>query len=131
VWSVLQDVERWPEWTRSTTLVRWLDPGALSVGSLARLHQPGLLPATWRVTELEANHNFTWVTTTPGVRITAGHLIERREAGVRVTLSLTVAGLLGPMVARLTRSLIERYINMEANGLKARSEEIQRTLTPN
>jgi hypothetical protein len=36
-----------------------------------------------------------------------------------VTLSIEFSG---PLVARLTRGLNERYLALEANGLKARSE---------
>ena len=126
VWKVLQDVERWPDWTASVTSIRRLDAGPLAVGSQARVRQPQLPDATWRVTELEDNRNFTWVTARPGVRITAAHWIERHPGGSRVTLSLDFQGLLGPVAARLTRSLTQRYVRMEANGLKARSEDQQR-----
>jgi len=122
VWNVLRDVERWPEWTPSMKSLRRLDDGPLAVGSRARVRQPKLLPATWRVTELEAGRSFTWVTTMPGVRATAGHRVEPRAGGSRVTLFLSFAGLFGPLVGRLTRRLTERYIQMEADGLKARCE---------
>jgi len=122
-WSVLCDVERWPEWTRSVTSVRRLEAGPFTVGSRVRICQPKLLPAVWRVTELKENRNFTWVTVSPGIHTTAGHRVEPHAGGCRVTLSLILAGLLGPLVGRLMRSRIECYIQMEASGLKARSEE--------
>jgi hypothetical protein len=37
-----------------------------------------------------------------------------------VTLSIRYEGLLGAWLARWTRTLNERYLGMEANGLKAR-----------
>ena len=45
VFSVLQDVERWPEWTM--TAVKKMDDGPLVVGSKVRVRQPKLLPAVW------------------------------------------------------------------------------------
>ena len=121
VWTVMRDVERWPEWTRTVTRVRLLDPGPLRVGSRARIHQPRLLPATWVVTELEEGRGFTWITRSPGVRVTARHGVVPHAGGSRVTLALAFAGALGPLIARLTRRLNERYLALEAEGLRARS----------
>jgi hypothetical protein len=74
------------------------------------------------VTELDEGRSFAWVTRSPGVRVTGRHSVEPREGGSRVTLSLDFAGLLGPLVARLTRGLNERYLALEARGLTERSE---------
>src|ERR1700737_1302301 len=86
VWAVLCDVERWPEWTSTMTSVRRMDDAPFAVGSKARVRQPRLLPAVWQVTELDERRSFTWVTRSPGVRIEAGHLVERVGSGSRVTL---------------------------------------------
>jgi uncharacterized protein YndB with AHSA1/START domain len=122
VLPVLYDVERWPEWTSTMTSVRRMDAGPFAVGSRARVRQPKLLPAVWQVTELDERRSFTWVTRSPGVQIRAGHLVEVDGAGSRVTLSLEFSGLLGPLVARLYRSLNERYLATEAEGLRKRCE---------
>ena len=126
VWRVLCDVERWPDWTPSVTTIQRLSAGPLIVGSRARVRQPKLLPSTWRVTELKENCSFTWVTAIPGACMIAGHRVEPHAGGSRVTLSIEFGGIFGPLLGRLTRSLTERYIQMEASGLKVRSEEWQR-----
>jgi hypothetical protein len=41
---------------------------------------------------------------------------------VPVTLSLDQQGFLAPVVSRLTGARIRRYVQMEADGLKRRSE---------
>ncbi|MGO8789991.1 MAG: SRPBCC family protein [Terriglobia bacterium] len=123
VWAVLCDVERWPEWTATTTSVQRLDTGPLAVGSRARLLQPKLRPAVWEVTELdEGTGSFIWVTRSPGVQVTGRHLVEENKGGSRVTLSIQFAGILGPLVALLYRSLNQRYIAIEAEGLRKRCE---------
>jgi uncharacterized membrane protein len=122
VFSVLQDVERWPEWTATMTAVKKMDDGPLVVGSKVRVRQPKLLPAVWLVTELDKNRVFTWGTRSPGIQVTGDHRIESVGSSSRVTLSLDVSGLLGPLVSRLFRGLNERYVATEAKGLKERCE---------
>ncbi len=123
VWGVLYDIERWPEWTPTVISIQRLDRGPLAVGSRARIRQPKLPPALWQVTELEEGRSFTWVSRSPGVRVTARHGVEANQDGSQATLSLQFSGLLSPLVARLTRSLSERYLGLEARGLRERSED--------
>jgi len=123
VWAVMRDIERWPEWTPTVKRIRRLDAGELAVGSCARISQPKLLPAKWEVTELsDAERRFSWVTRGPGMQLTARHRVEAAVDGSRATLSLHFAGPLGGLFARLTANLNERYLALEANGLRKRSE---------
>ena len=123
VWTVLTDVERWPEWTPTVTRIRRLDKGSLAVGSRVLIWQPKLPPAKWRVVELDdVRRSFTWETTGPGMRLQARHWIEESGNSSRATLSIQFSGLLGPLFARLTRNLNDRYLALEAKGLRERSE---------
>jgi uncharacterized protein YndB with AHSA1/START domain len=122
VWSVMVDGARWPEWTASVTSVTRLDGGPLRIGSRARIHQPRVPPAEWRVTELDEGRSFTWVTGSALARATARHQVEPIPSGTRATLAIRYSGLLGGLVGRLTRALNDRYLALEAAGLKARSE---------
>lgn len=128
VWAVLSNVERWHEWTASITSIERLDAGPLAVGSRARVRQPRLPTATWQVTELNAGRSFTWVTRSPGMLITGRHTVEASSDGSCVTLATHFSGVLGPLVARLTRDLNQRYVALEAQGLKARCEDVPSTL---
>jgi uncharacterized membrane protein len=123
VWAVLSDVEGWPDWTASVRSVDRLDAGPLAVGSRARIRQPKLLPAVWRITSIEKGRSFTWVTRSPGLSVTAHHGVEATPDGSRVTLSIRFDGLLAPLVAVLTHRLNNRYLGLEGAGLKRRSEE--------
>jgi uncharacterized membrane protein len=122
VFAVLCDVERWPEWTSTMTSVQRLQSGRLAAGSSARVRQPRLRPAVWQVTVFENQRNFTWAAHSPGLRMTAGHLLEPTVAGSRVTLSFELSGFLAPLVSWLYDSLIEGYISTEASGLKKHCE---------
>ncbi len=122
VFAIMTDIERWPEWTSSVTGIEQLEPGPLKVGTRAKIRQPKLLPAIWKVTAIEPGRGFTWINTGPGVRVAGNHFVEPIEGGTRVTLSLQFGGFLGPLVARLTAELNNRYLKIEAAGLKRRSE---------
>ena len=123
VFAVMRDIERWPEWTPTVTSIERLDEGPLRPGSKARIRQPKLVPAVWVVTAMdEAGHSFIWRTTGPGVSVIAQHFVIAIPGGSRATLSLQFGGFLGGVVARLTSGLNNRYLNIEANGLKRRSE---------
>lgn len=122
VWEILVDVERWPEWTPTVLSVQRDDSGALSVGSRAYIRQPKMRPAWWEVTELAAPRSFTWVSRSPGVRVTAGHVIESVDGGSRLTVLLEFSGFLSFLVFPLMRGVSQRYIATEAQKLKERSE---------
>ena len=122
VWSVMSDVERWPEWTPSVSQVKRLDGGPFGVGSRARIHQPKFPPAFWKVSAIEPGRSFTWVSTAPGMRVVGHHAVASTPTGSRATLTLHLHGLFGGVFGWLTRGITERYIGYEARGLKARSE---------
>jgi hypothetical protein len=124
VWGVMRDVQRWPEWTPSVTSVRLMNGGPLAIGTRAVVRQPKLPPALWRVTELDdAGRSFTWVSTAPGVRVIAKHSVATLGQKSRAALSLHFEGLLAPLLVKATRKLNDRYLALEANGLKSRAEE--------
>jgi uncharacterized protein YndB with AHSA1/START domain len=122
VFSVLCDVERWPEWTPTMTRVQRLNHGPFGVGAKARVRQPKLRPAIWEVTELKPNHSFTWVARGLGLTMKAGHWIEAKGGGSRGSLTFEFDGFLSRIAGRLYRGLIEQYLGTEAQGLKRRSE---------
>jgi uncharacterized protein YndB with AHSA1/START domain len=122
VWTVMADVDRWREWTPSIASIRRRSSDPLEVGQWALVRQPRLPPALWRVTSVEQGRAFTWVSSGPGFRVTGIHALEPLPAGTRVTLAIEIRGLLGPLLARLTGTLTDRYITLEAAGLKRRCE---------
>jgi uncharacterized membrane protein len=125
VFEVMADTDRWHEWTPSVTSIKRLDDGAFKVGSRAVVRQPKFPPALWKVTAIDTRGtqpSFTWENRAPGIRVIAHHAAEPIPTGTRATLSLRYEGFLARWLARLTRNITNRYLAMEAFGLKARAE---------
>lgn len=121
VLAILLDVEHWPEWTTTVSSIRRMDNQPFGIGSRTQVKQPKLRTAIWEVTEI-GRHGFTWVTRSLGLQIAGRHVVEAKAGGSKVTLSLEFSGFVAPLVARLYRNLSQRYVRMEAEGLKKRSE---------
>jgi hypothetical protein len=87
VWAVNERVERWPG--GSVRSVQRLDRGPAGGG--ARIRQPGFLPATWEVTDLNRGQ------TSPVThfRMEGHHRVEPIPAAAAHQLSVTYDGLLG------------------------------------
>lgn len=122
VWAVLADVVRWPEWTTSMARITPVGPAGLVQGTRYRVEQPRLRPALFTVTAVEPGRSFTWAMRSPGVRAVAVHAVTPTSAGCTVRLELEYSGPLGGLVGLLAGGLTREYMQLEAEGLKARSE---------
>ena len=121
-WEVLVDVEQWPTRIPTVDRAERLDDGPLAVGSKTRLAQPKLPEAVWTVTELTTHRDFTWTSTSPGIQITASHLIEPTPEGCRMTLAVEIVGWLAPVGWLMSKSRTQEYVKTEAASIKAAAE---------
>jgi carbon monoxide dehydrogenase subunit G len=127
VWTVIADVERWPEWTPSILSVVRNEPGPFGLASTARVKPKGFPESVMRVTEFSSERSFTWEGTGgPGLRVAANHVIEPAAGGSRVTLSITPAGPAAPFVGWLVARMSKRNVDTEARSLKRRVEQLAR-----
>ncbi len=127
VWEVFSDVERWPEWTASVTALVALDGPGLAVGKRFAIKQPGMGKLVWVVTEIDPGSSWTWVQRAPGSVVTARHEVTARPGGhTLVRQRLDQRGALGALVGRLMAKKTRRFLQLEAHGLKARSEQLSR-----
>jgi hypothetical protein len=124
VFAVYADVERWPEWTPTVRSVERLDAGSLRVGSRVRIRQPRLPTTVWEVSEYEEGVQFTWVARAPGALTVGRHEVAAARAGSTAAASIEQRGPLGLLVGLLTRRLTLRYLAQEAQGLRARCEQL-------
>jgi uncharacterized membrane protein len=127
VWDVFVDVERWPEWTASVDRLVALDGPGIEVGKRFEIDQPRMPTLVWQVTEVEAGRSWTWVQRSPGGTTLASHVVEAfGDDRTLVRQRIDQRGPVGVTVGLLMRRLTRRYLELEAQGLKARSEERHR-----
>ena len=131
VWDVFSDVEHWPDWTASVTSLVGLDGPVLAVGKRFAIKQPGMAKLVWKVTEVDPGSSWTWVQRSPGSRVTARHYVSSQPGGrTLVRQQLDQRGPLGALVGRLMIKKTKRFLQLEARGLKARSEQLSRADGP-
>ena len=127
VWDVFSDVEHWPDWTASVTSLAGLDGPVLAVGKRFAIKQPGMPKLVWQVTEIDPGSSWTWVQRAPGSLVTARHdVIAQPGCRTLVRQQLDQGGALGALVGRLMVKKTKRFLELEAQGLKARSEQLSR-----
>src|ERR1700760_2468512 len=127
VWKVFSDVKHWPEWTASVTSLVGKDGANLAVGKRFSIKQPGMSKLVWKVTEIDRGLSWTGGHPSPGVLLTARHWVTSRPGGrTLVRQQLEQRGVLGALVGRVMIKKTRRFLELEAEGLKARSEELSR-----
>ena len=126
VWDVFSDVERWPDWTASVTRLVALDGPGLAVGKRFEIKQPRMPKLVWEVTDVMPGASWTWVQRSPGGLTLARHDVSAESDGhTKVRQRIDQRGPVGAMVGLLMRPMTRRYLEMEAAGLKARSEQLR------
>jgi uncharacterized membrane protein len=122
VWDVLSDLDAWPRRIETVDVVELLTPAPITKGSQVRLKQPNLPDGTWDVTVWDAPSYFEWTQKTSGITSVAGHRVESLGEGrARLTLTLDMRGFLIP-IALFYKGLTNRYLNLEAEGMKRAAE---------
>ena len=127
VWDVFVDVERWPEWTASVEQVRPLEGPGIAVGKRFEIKQPRLPKLVWEVTAVDPGVSWTWRQRSPGGTSLASHeVVGQGPDRALVRLRIEQRGPVGATVGLLMSRRTARYLELEAQGLKARSEERRR-----
>ncbi len=126
LWALTAAIETWPSFTPTMTHIERLDEGPLSVGSTARVKQPGQPHAVWTVTTLDPPTTFAWETSVLGMTIMAGHHLEATNRGCRHTLVIEVSGAGSGVFTRLAGGRIARSLLAENEAFKKRAEQTSR-----
>jgi uncharacterized membrane protein len=125
VWDVLTALDAWPERIETVDTVELLTPAPLTKGSRVRLKQPKLPEGTWDITVWDAPSYFEWTQKAGGATSVAGHRVEALGEGrARLTLTLDIRGLLIPIMMLFYKDLTNRYMDLEADGMKRAAESV-------
>jgi uncharacterized membrane protein len=124
VWDVFTDVERWSEWTSSVERIVALDGPGIDVGKRFQIKQPRFPTLVWEVTGVDPGASWTWRQRSFGGTTFATHEIVAIEGDrTLVRQRIDQRGPVGVAVGVLMSRLTKRYLELEAQGLKARSEQ--------
>ena len=122
VWNITLDVESWPHHTPTIESIERLDAGPLTIGSRARVKQPGQGAKVWTVSQLDPEKRFAWWTKTLGTTMTGIHLVDGSDAGTTSTLAIEIDGPLAPIVGAVVRRPVLAAITRENQGIKQAAE---------
>ena len=123
VWEVLSDVEAWPQRIETVDTVELLTPAPIASGSRVRLKQPKLPEGTWDITVWDPPSSFEWTQKMTGATSVAGHRVEALgEDRARLTLTLEMRGFFIAIIGVFYKDLTNRYMNLEAEGMKRAAE---------
>ncbi|HEX5040695.1 MAG TPA: SRPBCC family protein [Candidatus Limnocylindria bacterium] len=123
VWEVVSDLEAWPQRIETVDTVELLTPAPITTGSRVRLKQPKLPKGTWDITVWDAPSYFEWVQKAGGITSKAGHRVDILGPDrARLTLTLDMRGFLMRIMGLFYKDLTNRYMNLEAEGMKRAAE---------
>jgi len=124
VWDVFVDVVGWPTWTTSVERIVPLDGPEIRVGNRFEIKQPHLPKLVWEVTDVASGRSWTWRQRSRGATTIASHEVVAQDGGkTLVQQRIDQRGPVGVTVGWLTRRLTNRYLDLEAQGLRACSEQ--------
>jgi hypothetical protein len=124
VWDVFADVERWAEWTESIERIVPLDGPGIEVGKRFKIKQPRMPNLVWTVTEVDPGVSWTWRQRSLGATTIASHEVVPQEGDrTLVRQRIEQRGPLGAAVGVLMLHRTKAYLHLEAEGLKARTEQ--------
>lgn len=124
IFKILTDVENWNTWTASVRKSTLLNGATFAIGTKVKIIQPKLFPVIWEITEMRDNNSFTWTSNSLGLKITAKHIIQEAGDFSIVWLVTTYKGFLSRLIYNLTSALTNKYMTMEADGLKLVCEKL-------
>jgi len=119
VWQRYSNVARWSEWSPG---VQWATlEGVFAIGSKGKSKPPGSWALRFRITAVDPERMFATASRLPGARLTFEHVIDPREAGVRITHRARLDGPFAALYARRVRALTQKNLTEGVERLAAQA----------
>jgi uncharacterized membrane protein len=123
IWSIFENVTRWPRWVPSFESIRALHEEKLRLGSTFSIKQRGMPWLEWKIIQIEIGKSFAWECRKPGVTMRGEHCLRSISAEKSsIALVFSQTGVLGTPIGIIFREKAKRMITLELDGLKTASE---------
>ncbi|MHC4925616.1 MAG: SRPBCC family protein [Planctomycetota bacterium] len=99
------------------------DAGPFALGSSAVIHQPGMPPTRWTVSEFVDGERFSWTGKARGIAMKGTHVVVTEGDATLSTLTVEMTGLVASLLSPLLRPALNRSMAQENEALKARCEQ--------
>lgn len=117
VWSLVGDVEHWERMLPTMNKVARIGAGGPpGIGARFDVEPTGLPKAVYEITDWRPGSGFTWVSSAPGVRTTAGHELHAENGRTRLTLTVAWSGPLAGVARLLVGAKARRMVEREADA---------------
>ncbi|MCL1665884.1 SRPBCC family protein [Elizabethkingia ursingii] len=117
IWKLTTDINNWKNWDNSVEDSKLL--GDFKVGSLFILKPKGGPKVKIKLVEIEPNKKFTDLTEFPLAKMYGEHLYEETRDGLKITVTMTVKGLLSFVWVRLVaKDIVNNLVDDIANQIK-------------
>lgn len=123
VWAILSDVTAWPTWTPTVSVVHPLGDSRLETGAKFEVKQPGVPKTSFTVDHYVEGRSFRWTSQTLGIKSAADHVVT--DDGLnrsKVKLTFEMEGRAVVIAWLLSGGKVRRFVNLEAQSLKAAAE---------
>lgn len=127
VWSVLTDIDRWPEWQAGVSSAAL--EGDLAAGATFRWKANGL-GITSTIQEFEPGRRIGWTGDSLGMRAIHIFALAPQDGGTRVTTEESLSGWLARILKIFDADYLDESLAGSLRALKARAEaELEHTAT--
>jgi polyketide cyclase/dehydrase/lipid transport protein len=128
-WEHLARIEQWPSWALHIKEIELVPRGELGPRSTGVIHLANGLKATFRVTEFNPPHNWSWVSRLLWFTVIYDHRfaaldVEHTKMTFVVQATELGARIVGPLFARLYRGNLEKAIPRLIREMNAQSANV-------
>ena len=119
VWSVLTDINRWPEWQAGVSSAE--PEAALAAGATFRWKANGL-GITSTIQELDPGRRIGWTGDSLGMQAIHFFALAPQDGGTRVTTEESISGWLARILKLFDPNYMDKSLAGSLQALKARAE---------